>query len=47
MFEKLGIFIVRRGKSVLATFIVAVIASGAIGSLVFSRLDSGGLFRSK
>jgi putative drug exporter of the RND superfamily len=42
MFEKLGIFIVRRGKSVLATFIVAVIASGAIGSLVFSRLDSGG-----
>ena len=42
MFEKLGIFIVRRRKSVLATFIVAVIASGAIGSLVFSRLDSGG-----
>ena len=42
MFEKLGIFIVRRRRAVLATFIVAVIASGAIGSLVFSRLDSGG-----
>jgi putative drug exporter of the RND superfamily len=42
MFEKLGMFIVQRRKPVLATFIVAVIASGAIGSLVFSRLDSGG-----
>jgi RND superfamily putative drug exporter len=42
MFEKLGHFLVRRRKAVLAGFIVAVIATGAIGSLVFSRLEGGG-----
>jgi len=42
MFEKLGHGLVRRKKSVLALFIVAVIASGAIGSLVFARLQNGG-----
>ncbi|MSZ46094.1 MAG: MMPL family transporter, partial [Actinobacteria bacterium] len=33
---------VRRRKAVLALFIIAVIATGAIGSLVFSRLQDGG-----
>ncbi len=42
MFEKLGYVIVRRRKAVLAGFIFAVIASGVIGSLVFSQLQSGG-----
>lgn len=42
MFEQLGHVLVRRRKSVLAGFIVAVIASGVIGSLVFARLDGGG-----
>lgn len=42
MFEKLGHVLVRRRKAVLALFIIAVIATGAIGSLVFSRLQDGG-----
>ena len=42
MFEKLGRVLVRRRKSVLAGFIVAVIAAGVIGSLVFARLEGGG-----
>ena len=42
MFEKLGHFLVRRRKSVLAGFIVATIAAGVIGSLVFARLEGGG-----
>lgn len=42
MFEKLGHFLVRRRKGVLAGFIVTVIAAGVIGSLVFARLESGG-----
>ena len=42
MFNRLGHFVVRRRKSVLAGFIVALIAMSAIGSLIFSRLDSGG-----
>ena len=42
MFEKLGHGLVRRKKSVLALFIVAVIASGTVGSLVFARLQNGG-----
>lgn len=42
MFEKLGHVLVRRRKSVLAGFIVAVIAAGVIGSLVFARLEGGG-----
>jgi RND superfamily putative drug exporter len=42
MFEKLGHFLVRRRKSVLAGFIVVTISAGVIGSLVFARLEGGG-----
>ncbi len=42
MFEKLGHFLVRRRKAVLAGFIVATIAAGVVGSLVFARLEGGG-----
>jgi RND superfamily putative drug exporter len=42
MFEKLGHFLVKRRKSVLAGFIVVAIAAGVIGSLVFARLEGGG-----
>jgi putative drug exporter of the RND superfamily len=42
VFESLGHAIVRRRKSAVALFIISVLVSGVIGSLVFSRLDSGG-----
>ena len=42
MFTSLGKFIVRRKKSVFALFIVAVLTAGGVGSLAFSKLDSGG-----
>ena len=42
MFEKLGRTLFRRRKAVLAGFIVATIAAGVIGSLVFARLEGGG-----
>ena len=42
MFEKLGKFIVKRSKLVLLTFIITTIIAGAVGSLSFGRLDSGG-----
>jgi len=42
VFENLGRAIVRRRKSAVALFIISVLVSGVIGSLVFSRLDSGG-----
>ncbi len=42
MFEKLGHLVVRRRKSMMAFFIIGILAAGTIGSLVFSRLDSGG-----
>ncbi len=42
MFEKLGHTLFRRRKAVLAGFIVATIAAGVIGSLVFARLEGGG-----
>lgn len=42
MFEKLGHLVVRRSKSMMAFFIIGILAAGTIGSLVFSRLDSGG-----
>ena len=42
MFEKLGHFLVRRRKSVLALFILGIFITGGVGSLVFARLDSGG-----
>ncbi|MBF8252672.1 MAG: putative drug exporter of the RND superfamily [Actinobacteria bacterium] len=42
MFEKLGAFIVRRRKSVLTIFLLGTLVAGAIGSLAFGKLDSGG-----
>ncbi len=42
MFEKLGHFLVRRRKSVLALFILGIFVTAGVGSLVFARLDSGG-----
>ena len=42
MFEKLGHTLVRRKKSVFALYLVAILFAGAIGSGVFSRLESGG-----
>ena len=42
MFEKLGGFIVRRRKGVLTIFLLGTLAAGAIGSLAFGKLDSGG-----
>ena len=42
MFESLGRVIVRHRKAAVALFIISVLVSGVIGSLVFSRLDSGG-----
>jgi len=42
MFERLGHLLVRRKKAALALFIIGIILSGVFGSLIFSRLDSGG-----
>ena len=42
MFESLGHLLVRRKKAALALFIIGIILSGVFGSLIFSRLDSGG-----
>lgn len=42
MFEKLGRFTVRRSKLVLATFVISMLAAGAVGISVFGKLDSGG-----
>jgi len=42
MFEKLGSFIVRRRKSVLIIFLLGTLAAGAVGSMAFGKLDSGG-----
>jgi len=42
MFEKLGHFVVRRRKSVLALFIVVLIAFGALAGLAIPRLSGGG-----
>jgi len=42
VFERLGRVIVKYRRSAVALFIVSVLVSGVIGSLVFSRLDSGG-----
>lgn len=42
MFEKLGHLVVRRRKAMVILFIVSVLTAGTIGSMVFSRLDSGG-----
>ena len=42
MFEKLGHTLVRRKKPVFVLYLVAILMAGAIGSGVFSRLESGG-----
>jgi RND superfamily putative drug exporter len=42
MFEKLGHLVVRRRKAMVILFIVGVLTAGTVGSMVFSRLDSGG-----
>lgn len=42
MFEKLGHLVVRRRKSMMAFFIIGILTAGTVGSLIFSRLDSGG-----
>ena len=42
MFEKLGHTLVRRKKSVFAIYLIGILLAGAIGSGVFSRLESGG-----
>jgi RND superfamily putative drug exporter len=42
MFEKLGHFIFKRRKSGVILFIVGILVAGGVGSLTFSRLDSGG-----
>ena len=42
MFEKLGHLVVRRRKAMVVLFIVSVLTAGTVGSMVFSRLDSGG-----
>ena len=42
MFERLGRVIVQRKARVLAIFLITFIGAGAIGSLAFGRLDSGG-----
>ena len=42
MFERLGHLLVRHSKSAVALFIIGILVAGAVGSLIFSRLDSGG-----
>lgn len=42
MFERLGHLLVRRKRAALALFLIGIILSGVFGSLIFSRLDSGG-----
>jgi RND superfamily putative drug exporter len=42
MFMRLGSFIVGHRKSVLITYIITILIAGGIGSLSFSKLDSGG-----
>jgi len=42
MFMRLGAFIVGHRKNVLITYIIAILIAGGIGSLSFSKLDSGG-----
>ncbi len=42
MFEKLGHLMYRRRKAAVALFVIAILAAGGVGSMVFNRLDSGG-----
>ena len=42
MFEKLGHVIVCRRKAMVIMFIVSILTAGTVGTMIFSRLDSGG-----
>ena len=42
MFENLGRVLVNYRKSAVALFVIGILLAGAVGSLIFSRLDSGG-----
>ena len=42
MFENLGRVLVKYRKAALALFVIGILVAGAIGSLIFSRLESGG-----
>ena len=42
MFNRLAHFVVRRRRSTLVVFILVFLCAGGIGSLAFSRMDSGG-----
>ena len=42
MFENLGRVLVNYRKAAVALFVIGILVAGAIGSLIFSRLDSGG-----
>jgi RND superfamily putative drug exporter len=42
MFENLGRVLVDYRKAATALFIIGILVAGAVGSLIFSRLDSGG-----
>ena len=42
MFENLGRVLVNYRKAATALFIIGILVAGAVGSLIFSRLDSGG-----
>ena len=42
MFERLGHVLVKYRKVAVALFVIGILLAGAIGSLIFSRLDSGG-----
>jgi RND superfamily putative drug exporter len=42
MFEKLGHLMYRRRKAAVSLFVIAILAAGGVGSLVFNRLDAGG-----
>ena len=42
MFENLGRVLVNYRKAAVALFVIGILLAGAVGSLIFSRLDSGG-----
>ena len=42
MFERLGHTLVKYRKIAVALFVIGILLAGAIGSLIFNRLDSGG-----
>ncbi len=42
MFENLGLVLVNYRKAAVALFVIGILVAGAVGSLIFYRLDSGG-----